>query len=159
MRPQRVDALHGLVGDLVMTRLQIEGLAARVAEARDLLEETEEPARKLKAQLRAIRRRVPPGAWESLSALTQAMSKAVGAATGQAFLAAREAQMLKTQATAVITSLEDGLRELRLMPLEPFFEEFSAVAQKAARECGKDVIVEVRAEGAEIDRAILGRLR
>ncbi len=159
IRAQRIDGLNALMGDLVMTRLQIEALAARVVEVRDLLELTEEPARKLKAQLRAVRRKLPPSAWESLTGLTQALTKALGVASAQTSLAAREAPMLKTQAAAVITSIEDGLRELRLMPIEPFFEEFVAVAQKAARECGKDVLVEVRAEGAEIDRAVLGRLR
>jgi chemotaxis protein histidine kinase CheA/ActR/RegA family two-component response regulator len=159
VRPQRVDALHAMVGDLVMTRLQLEALAARVIEVRDLLEQTEEPVRRLKAQLRGLRRKLPPSAWEGLSAATQAVTKAVGLASAETFLVAREAPMLKTQAAAVITALEDGLRELRLMPIEPFFEEFSAVAQKAARECGKDVLVEVRAGGAEIDRAILNRLR
>lgn len=159
VRPQRVDALHAMVGDLVMTRLQLDALATRIAEVRGRLDETEEPLRRLRAQLRGLRRKLPSSAWESLSSATQALAKAVGHAASETFLLNREAPMLKTQTAAVITSLEEGLRDLRLMPIEPFFEEFAAVAHKAARECGKDVLVEVRAEGAEIDRAVLNRLR
>jgi chemotaxis protein histidine kinase CheA/CheY-like chemotaxis protein len=59
----------------------------------------------------------------------------------------------------VSANLEDGIRELRLMPLQPFFREYAQVVREVARECGKQATLAVRAEGAEIDRGVLLRLR
>jgi chemotaxis protein histidine kinase CheA/CheY-like chemotaxis protein len=46
-----------------------------------------------------------------------------------------------------------------LMPLQPFFEEYAKVVREAAREGQKEAKLSIAAAGAEIDRAVLARLR
>ena len=72
---------------------------------------------------------------------------------------AREAPGLLAHAAGVDAELEEGIRELRLMPLQPFLEESARVVRETARACGKEVRLEVRAGGAEVDRVVLTRLR
>lgn len=159
IRPERADALHALVGELVITRVQYDGLARRLAELRDGAVEVMTLWRQLNAELLGLRASLPASQWKALASLRASLSEALSSDAQGLQSVAREAALVQTQAAGLSTSLEECIRDLRLMPLVPFFQEHTKVAREAARECKKQVKVVVRAEGAEIDRAVLMRLR
>jgi chemotaxis protein histidine kinase CheA len=159
IKPQRVDTLHALVGELTVNRLQFDALGARIREVHTSANEAEALARHHLGLVRALRSKLPAATFQSLLASAHALVSASTATAEAAASVAREAPMIKAQTAAAIASVEDGVRELRIMPIEPFFEGLVKVARDAARSSEKDVEVQVRAEGAEIDRAVLVRLR
>lgn len=154
VRPERIDALHALVGELVMIRLQHRALSQQLTGLRDQLEEVSSGWRALSSQLERQREDAVDlrSAGANLGADLQSLGRGLVAV-------ARDMPNLEAQAAAVSASLEDGIRELRLMPLAPFFEEYGRVLRETARSTGKEVRLVVRAEGAEIDRSVLARLR
>jgi two-component system chemotaxis sensor kinase CheA len=159
IKPQRVDTLHALVGELTVNRLQLDALSARILEVHTLAGETEALMHHHLGLVRAVRAKLPAATFQSLLMSTHALIGATRAISESAASVAREAPMIKAQTASAIASVEDGVRELRIMPIEPFFEGLVKVARDAARSCEKEVEVQVRAEGAEIDRAVLMRLR
>ena len=66
--PGRVDALHALVGELVLSRLRQDGLTGRLAEARDRLGEAMSRWRELGARLEPCKRSVPMAQWAAVKA-------------------------------------------------------------------------------------------
>ncbi len=159
MRPERIDALHTLAGELMVTRLQQAALAERLKALRDQAEETQRLFRQLDLQVRHLQRRRSPVSWDDLSANSRSVASMLVQTVHEIDALSRELPALNEQAAAVSANLEDGIRELRLMPLQPFFREYAQVVREAARESGKQASLSVRAEGAEIDRAVLLRLR
>ncbi|MFY0582985.1 response regulator [Cystobacter fuscus] len=157
--PARVDALHALVGELVLGRLRQETLARRLVEARDQLGEAMDRWRELGARLEPCKRTLPRTQWAGLKAARDACGPAMRGAWQALSAVAREAPTLLAHEAGVDAALEEGIRELRLMPLQPFLEESARGAREAARASGKEVRLEVRAGGAEVDRVVLMRLR
>ena len=157
--PSRVDALHALTGELVLGRLRQEALTRRLFEARERLGEAMDRWRELGARLEPCKRTLPRAQWASVKAARDACGPAMTSAWRMISEVAREAPALLAHAAGVDGELEAGIRELRLMPLQPFLEEYARVAREAARACGKEVRLEVRAAGAEVDRVVLMRLR
>ncbi len=159
VRPARVEALHALVGELVLGRLQQEEVARRLLETRELLGEALERFHELGARMEPLRRTLPRGQWAALKASREACGPVLTEAFHALSGVGRELHALQSQAVAVEAELEEGIRELRLMPLQPLLEEYTRVAREAARTSGKEVRLDVRAEGAEVDRVVLMRLR
>lgn len=159
VRPERIDALHALVGELVVTRLQQESLSRRLLALRDRAAEAVGAWRHRASQFTRLRGQLAPAQWGALSANHDAFSGSLTALFQEILGVAREAPLVQAQAAAIGTTLEDGIRELRLMPLQPFFEEYAKVVREATRESGKVARLSIRAEGAEIDRGVLVRLR
>ncbi|ATB30265.1 hybrid sensor histidine kinase/response regulator [Melittangium boletus] len=157
--PSRVEALHALTGELVLGRLRRESLARRLLETRDRLGEAMDRWRELGARLEPCKRTLPRAQWAGVKAARDACGPAMTSAWKMLSAVAREAPALLAHTAGVEGELEEGIRELRLMPLQPFLEEYARVAREAARACGKDVRLEVRAAGAEVDRGVLMRLR
>ncbi|OJH35992.1 hybrid sensor histidine kinase/response regulator [Cystobacter ferrugineus] len=157
--PGRVDALQALVGELVLSRLRQDALARRLMEARDLLGEAMDRWREMGARLEPCKRTLPRAQWAGLKAAREACGPAMRGAWQALSAVAREAPGLLAHEAGVNAALEEGIRELRLMPLQPFLEESARGAREAARACGKEVRLEVRAGGAEVDRVVLMRLR
>ncbi len=159
VRPERIDALDALVSELVLVRLQNRALLDRIKELRTHTERSMQAYRDLDARLRQRSRALGPTVLRGVEAASRALGTELLELGRDAHALSRQAPLVNAQAVAVSTSLEDGIRELRLMPLAPFFDEYASVVREAARECGKSVRLEVRAEGAEIDRAVLLKLR
>lgn len=159
VRPERIDALHNLVGELVVHRLQHEALAARVMDVRERAAEASSAWRRLTNSLQAAPRARDPRSTRELSSAVTSFSNTLAAILQDLQGVTRELPMLTAQSGAVSSSLEDGLRELRLMPLRPFFEEFGRVLRDAAAGSGRSARLVIRADGAEMDRSVLTRLR
>jgi len=159
VRPEKVDALHALVSELVVTRLQYVELARRMREIRDESSEAAGELRSFAGYCASLSNVMPARVHaELVSRLRRVSDATTNFAQGTGVLA-REFGMLEAQASATSTSIEDGIRELRLVPLSTFFEEFTRVARETARETGKEVRLEVDAGSAELDRAVMMRLR
>ncbi|MFO0580570.1 MAG: response regulator [Polyangia bacterium] len=159
IRPERADALYALVGELVITRVQYDALARRLAAIRDSSVEVLAMWRQLSLELGSLRAQVPAAQWKTLDSLRSSFGAALSSDLRGMQSVVREAAQVQAQSAALSANLEECIRELRLMPLAPFFQDFAQVVREAARECGKQVRMTVRAEGAEIDRAVLMRLR
>ena len=159
MRPERVDALHNLAGELVVARLQQTALCERLIELRAQAEEAHRLMRQLETQLHKVRPQIGPGRWDDLQPSVRASSTALTQIVREIGVLSRELPAIHEQAGVISSSLEDGIRELRLMPLQPFFKEYGKLVRETARACEKNATLSVRAEGAEIDRSVLTRLR
>jgi chemotaxis protein histidine kinase CheA len=159
LKAEKIDAIHTLVGDLVVTRLQYEGIARRMAALRDQATEALGALRSLSAFVSGLRGALPVRAHVELSSRVSASSTLVSDLSRGMSATAGELPVLQAQATAVSASIEEGIRELRLMPLAVFFEDYAKVVRETAREAGKEARLDVHAAGAEIDRAVLLRLR
>ncbi|UQA62434.1 hybrid sensor histidine kinase/response regulator [Polyangium aurulentum] len=159
LKAEKVDAIHTLVGDLVVARLQYEGIARRMAALRDQATEASGVLRSLSTYVSGLRGALPARAHAELSARVAASSSLVSDLSRGMSATAGELPVLQAQATAVSTSIEEGIRDLRLMPLAAFFEDYAKVVRETARETGKEARLDVHAAGAEIDRAVLLRLR
>lgn len=159
VRPERVDALHARLGELSFARLEYEALTSRIAVLRERLAGAVTAGRRLTSHMRSLRRHLPLPQWRTANTALEDLASSLGVAFQEAFAASRQAPMLQAHTATVITALEDGIGELRLMPLHPFFEGYAQAVREAARECGKKARIEIRAEGAEMDRAVLVRLR
>jgi chemotaxis protein histidine kinase CheA len=155
----RVDALSAQVGEFILCRLQLEALVRRLVEARDRLGEAVEQWRELGARMEPLRRTLPLGQWQALKAVRDGGAPALSGAFHVLSGVVREAPSLLSATMALGVELEEGIRGLRLLPLQPFLEEYGRVVREAARACGKEVRLEVRAAGAEVDRVVLMRLR
>lgn len=153
VKPERVEALHTHVGELIVARLQQEALSARITELRDQIAETAGLWRQISADVA----RLSNG--KALPARFQELSNLLARITQDSMTLARDVPRVHVQSASVVLDLESGIRDLLLMPLAPFFEEYSKVVREAGRESGKPVRLQIRAEGAEIDRAVLLRLK
>jgi two-component system, chemotaxis family, sensor kinase CheA len=139
IRPERIDALHNMTGELTLLRLQYDALTSRLVGLRENLKELHQTARKGGAGA------VGHAAIQKQLIETTALC--------------RESGLMQTQTAALVTALSTGIQELRLMPVEGFFTQFNAIVREAARSIGKQVRLEVRTTGVELDRSVLLRLR
>lgn len=153
VKPERVEALHTHVGELIVSRLQQESLGSRFVELRDQIVEAAGEAREIGAGLDEV-----PGAAQLAARLVE-LSASLGRLSHESGSLVRDLQRVHAQSASAVMDLEAGVRDLLLMPLGPFFEEYGKVVREAGRECGKPVRLSIRAEGAEIDRAVLLRLK
>lgn len=159
LRPEKIDALHALVGELLVTRLQYDALARRMVELRDGSGEAAGELRSFAAFCGGLRGQIPARLHADLASRLGRLTEAASTISRDTSQVTRELGILEAQASAVSTSLEDGIRELRLVPLSSFFEGFSRVALETSRETGKDARLVVSAGDAEIDRAVMMQLR
>lgn len=154
VRPERVEALHTHVGELIVARLQQDALSARLVELRDQIAEAASLLRQVTVDLGRL-----PAAHARTTARLNELSNVIARVSQDSVTLARDLPKVHVQSASVVMDLEDGIRDLLLMPLSPFFEEYGKVVREAGRESGKAVRVSIRAEGAEIDRAVLLRLK
>jgi len=159
MRPERIDALHTLASELMVTRLQHIGLAERLLVLRDQAEEAQRLFRQLDAELRHRHGKSCALEWEDLLVRRTSVASILAEMAHGIDALSRELPTLNEQASVISANLEDGIRDLRLMPLQPFLRDYAQVVREAARESGKQAALVVQAEGAEIDRSVLLRLR
>jgi len=159
LRPEKVDSLHALVGELVVTRLQYDALARRMVEIRDQSSDLTGELRSFTAYCAGLRSTRSTRSQADLLARLSRISEAAASSARDTSNLTRELGLLEAQSSSVSASIEDGIRELRLVPLNAFFEEFARNVREAARETGKDARLVADAGSAEIDRAVMMRLR
>lgn len=157
IRREHIEALDALVGDLTIGRLRQEALLAQMTALRDHVQNLAADFRKLDEEVSDHIGNKPIA--DSLVAKRGSFSHSMRALTRQVSAMAREATSLDTQLASVETNLGEAISTLRLSPLEPFFEDFANLARETARETGKRIALEIRAEGAEVDRSVLMQLR
>jgi two-component system, chemotaxis family, sensor kinase CheA len=159
LRPEKVDSLHALVGELVVTRLQYDALARRMLEIRDQSSDLTGELRSFTSYCAGLRSTMSPRSHADLLARLSRISESAVSSARDTSNLTRELGLLEAQSSSVSSSIEDGIRELRLIPLNTFFEEFTRSVREAARETGKDARLLADAGSAEIDRAVVMRLR
>ncbi|HRI64333.1 MAG TPA: ATP-binding protein, partial [Polyangium sp.] len=159
MRPEKIDALHALVGELVVTRLRYDAILRRMVEIRDQSADLASELRSFAAYCAGIRTAMEARNHQELMTRLGRVTEAASVSAREASGITREIGLLEAQSSSVSTSIEDGIRELRLVPLNAFFEEFARTVREAARETGKDARLLADAGSAEIDRAVMMRLR
>jgi len=156
--PERLDQLHAHVGELVLARLQQDELVDRMIHLRSAVAQAMARQRELTRALTELRSELGPDSWRRLKLSTQGVTSRWGALLGNLQTICRDARVLQAQASVVGQGVEESIRDLRLMPLTPFFEGFAKSAREAARSADKFVRFYVRADGAEVDRSVLTRL-
>lgn len=159
LRPEKIDSLHALVGELVVTRLQYDALARRMIEIRDQSSDLTSELRSFTAYCAGLRSTMSARGHADLLGRLSRISEAATTSARDTSNLTRELGLLEAQSSSVSASIEDGIRELRLVPLNAFFEEFARNVREAARETGKDARLLADAGSAEIDRAVMMRLR
>ena len=159
LRPEKIDSLHALVGELVVTRLRYDAIARRMVEVRDQSTDLASELRSFAAYCAGLRTAMGARNHQELMTRLGRVTEASGVAARDASGITRELGLLEAQSSSVSASIEDGIRELRLVPLNVFFEEFARSVREAARETGKDARLQADAGSAEIDRAVMMRLR
>jgi chemosensory pili system protein ChpA (sensor histidine kinase/response regulator) len=98
---------------------------------------------------------------ESLANLTGEFSKFANRSTGSTHQGAAQKQELELEFERLRTLLSDALLlalELRLTPVEPLLRRIAAHARLLGAERGKSLRVQVRSQGAQIERALMDRL-
>lgn len=159
LRPEKIDSLHALVGELVVTRLQYDVIARRMVEIRDQTGDLASDFRSFTAYCAGLRTSMPSRVHHDLMARVARLGETITLAAKESSGVTRDMGLLEAQSSSVSASIEDGIRELRLVPLNAFFEEFARTVREAARETGKDARLVAEAGSAEIDRAVMMRLR
>jgi chemotaxis protein histidine kinase CheA/CheY-like chemotaxis protein len=156
--PERVDQLYAQLGELVLTRLQQDVLVDRMVELRGLASRTVALSRELHRAIWEARSSMPAEHLRRLTAGSEDVSRMLGQLFDGLSSTSREARGLQAQSSLVNHAIEESIEDLRLMPLQPFFEGFGKVVRDAARRSDKLVRFEVKADGAEVDRTVLSRL-
>lgn len=159
LRPEKIDALHALVGELVVNRLQYDAIARRMIDIRDQSSDLSGDLRSLTVFCAGLRTAMHPRNHSDLMTRLGRLGEAATSTARDTSTMTRELALLEAQSSSVSASIEDGIRELRLIPLNTFFEEFARTVREAARETGKDARLLGDAGSDEIDRSVMMRLR
>jgi len=72
---------------------------------------------------------------------------------------ARTLEGLRIETHRQIQALDDDVRGLRMMPIQPLFLSFERMVRDLALQAGKEVNLQVTGEETELDRAIVDQLR
>ncbi len=159
IRPERIDALQSNFGDVLVSQLQSQALTVDMVESRENLADLVTTWRGLNTKIEEMARSVPMAQRKQLRELLKGFSNEIKEAYKSSYQLARRAHAIDGEARGALVNLEDGIRSLKLMPLEPFLQGFAGTVRAASRELGKKARLETEARGAEIDRAVLMRLR
>jgi len=159
IRPERIDTLQSHFGDVLVAQLQSQAVTADMVEARESVADLVTHWRGLQGKLEELSRALPSSRRGELRQTLRTFGGELKEAYKTSYQLARRAHAIDGEARGSLVNLEDGIRSLKLMPLEPFLQGFASTVRAAARELGKKARLETAARGAEIDRAVLMRLR
>ena len=151
--------MHGLVGELAVTRRRFSDVGHELLDARRMLGRVLRSWRAMKAHVRPLRAGLGSGARFGLDKSTEALGAQLAHLQQRLTVLGREVTGLEAQATATTLALEDGIQELRLMALEPFLELFRPSVREACETAGCRAQLLVEARGSEVDRLVLLQLR
>jgi two-component system chemotaxis sensor kinase CheA len=155
VRVQKLDTLMNLSGEMVITKMQHEAIAAQI---RTLLELERNRARFLADMRERVER-----SWGMINqvdmeeALEQlhALDTTIDDQTGSAL---REFQEYAGRLNSISDELQDTVLSVRMLPIETIFSTFPRAVRDFKRESGKDVEVLVRGGETELDKQILESL-
>lgn len=160
VKVERIDTLDALLGDLTVLRLQDERSVNRLNQTRKTLAKSMSSYRQLRTALRKLKRQAPSSdVLQSFIQNFEQMGEQLHHAYKDCYSISREIPANLDQERSLISNIVDNIRDLRLMPLQSFFEEYQKVARQAARQCGKSVKLKIVSKGAEVDRPVLVKLR
>ena len=159
VKVEKIDTLDALLGDLTVLRLQDERSVSRLNHTRKTLAKSMTSYRQLRTTLRKLKRQTPSDALHSFIQNFEQMGEQLQQAYKDCYSISREIPANLDQERSLISNIVDNIRDLRLMPLQSFFEEYQKVARQAARQCGKSVKLKIVSKGAEVDRPVLVKLR
>ncbi len=155
VRVQKLDSLMNLSGEMVITKMQHEAIAAHI---RTLLELERNRARFLADMRDRVER-----SWGMINqvdmeeALDQLhdLDTAIDDQTGSAL---REFQEYAGRLNSIADELQDTVLSVRMLPIDTIFSTFPRAVRDFKRESGKDVEVLVRGSETELDKQILESL-
>jgi len=159
IRPERIDTLQSHFGDVLVSQLQSQALTGEMVDARESVADMVTHWRALQAKLEELSRALPSARRAELRQSLRSFGQGLKDAYKTSYQLARRAHSIDGEARGSLVNLEDGIRALKLMPLEPFLQGFASTVRAASRELGKKARLETAARGAEIDRAVLMRLK
>jgi two-component system chemotaxis sensor kinase CheA len=156
--PERIENLHALLGEMVLTRLRQDQLVERMVQLSATAARVMKREREMSRVLLEARSELTPESWRRLRTYTKSTSTSWSGMFESLQSVCREARVLQGQSGIVSQSVEESIQNLRLMPLAPFFEGYAKAARDAGRRAGRLVRFHVKADGTEVDRAVLTRL-
>ena len=159
IRPERIDTLQSHFGDVLVSQLQSQALTTEMVESRESVADMVTHWRGLQAKLEELFRALPSARRAELRQSLRGFGQQLKHTYKTSYQLARRAHSIDGEARSSLVNLEDGIRSLKLMPLEPFLQGFASTVRSSARELGKKARLETEARGAEIDRAVLMRLK
>ena len=159
IKPERVDSLQSYFSEVLVGNLQSQALTADMVEFREQSAGLVSSWRLLQATLEDLGRHLPSHRRAELRGTLRGFGNQLKDNYKATYQLARRSHAVNAESRSALINLEDGIRALKLMPLEPFLQGFAATVRSAAREVDKKARLEVEARGAEIDRAVLTRLR
>ncbi len=155
----RVDDLHSSFGEVLVARLQHEALSQELVEYRRGMLSLIDAWGRLVGEIEGKTDHLPREQRREFRQTLRAFGSRLQASQKRAYGHTRQSHSIDSELHGALVHLEDGIRSLKLMPLGPFFQEFSATVRSTARQVGKEVRFVTEARGAEIDRAVLMRLK
>ncbi|MBU1431386.1 response regulator [Myxococcota bacterium] len=153
VRMDRVDVLGERVGDLVLSQLRQAEFVRDLQHLRDDISGLNHAWRQAINLLRQYT--LDRALNERLDDINEGLRRLAR----DSFSTARAAHLATRQSSQVVTALSNQVRDLRMMPIKPFFESFSSVLTEAGRLADKRVRLVAEGAGVEIGRMVLEPLR
>ena len=155
----KVDALQTSLGELVVARLQSADLGRDAQGLRGELTHLQASWRELSAALRGVRGQLRPAVWIEVERGLAGFGQELRKAEQRASRMARRAVDQAAHVSVVSDALEGGIRQVRMLPVGPFFQGFTVAAAEAA--LSRDVAAKLSWDdhGLEADRAVVEGLR
>lgn len=155
----KLDDLQAVAGELVVVNLQQQESKRRVESIRDDLAEVLSKWRTFYGDLREFGPQLPTDIWHGLQQRASNLALGLKQLHQDSYDFARWSVGQTGRLERVSETLEDGLRNIRMQPLGPFFDGFARVVRDAARSDDKQARFESKGRDIEVDRAVLERLR
>lgn len=157
--PERIAALSSQLGDLTLHRLQHRQSLTNLSNARQAITEAVTLHRQLTSSLRPLTKNLSAYQRRPLERAFKKLGKSLKEAFKECFTLSREWPITVEQEDAAINVFHDTVKTLQRLPLDRFFNEFAPAIRKAGKDCKKRVRLKVNAQGIEVDRNILNKIR
>ena len=155
----KLDQMQSQVGELVVVRLQQAESQAGVAGVSRRVTALQADWRVLSGMIRELRHLVPDAPWRKLDTRMLAFGGRLKETHHDAFHHSTALSNHVAQLGLVSDALEDGLKNIRMLPVGPFLKGFASVVRDASRAVGVTTHLEVTGGNIEVDRLVLERLR
>lgn len=149
----KLDALMAGVGELLVSNI---GTERRVADVRALEEGLDDWDSALSKLRRHSRRRQ---ADEGAVSLLEDTAARLHAARGELAELRRLLEADARRTAQITTSLQDDVRQTRMLPVARVFESFPRMVRDLARESGKIVALSISGGDTEVDRSVLEQIK
>ncbi|BBB48790.1 hybrid sensor histidine kinase/response regulator [Pelolinea submarina] len=174
----RLDILLSLMSELHVSRIESKQRLADLAALRDSLNVWEREWHRLESQLQsnAIRNRTnfPNHQFEDLvpemqtsgmsleenyHEISQLNNSNFKEIIHQINTIIHALKINERKVDQLTTETEEEIRRTRMLPISTIFDAFPRVVRDLARDCGKEVLLQVEGEETEVDRAVLEQIK